>query len=128
MADITPGPRDPRNRIPDPNDPRRLSDVDRVSDTSPLNDDIRTTPAAARSSGGTIAGVLLVIGLILLGLMFLTPARTPTVNNPVPNPTGTATVPSTATTGSSTGTVGTTTPPGNTTTTTTTPATPTTPR
>ncbi len=100
MSDYTPGPDDRRTRP--------------TMKTPPLSDERVTVDAAPRSSGTTIAGVLLVVGLILLGLMFLTPSRTPTVNNPATTPTGTATAPSTTTpstsssTGSSTGTTSTT--------------------
>lgn len=66
------------------------------------HDDLGERPRAI-STGTTIAGILLVIGLILLGLMFLTPTRTPPVNNPIPQ-TGPVTAPPSTTTPAAPGT------------------------
>lgn len=78
MANIDPRPDDRRRRIFGSRD---------TADRESLGEH-----STGRSTGPTIAGILLVIGLILLGLMFLTPTRTPPVNNPVPQ-TGPVIVP-----------------------------------
>lgn len=90
MADMSPRPED-----------RRTSSTNSTNMSRPLAD--RT----AGSTGTTVAAVLLVIGLVLLGIMFLTPSRNTAVNSTTPN-TGTSSSttapPSTTTSPSATGT------------------------
>lgn len=90
MADMSPRPED-----------RRANMTDGTSTTRPI------ATRSAGSTGTTIAAVLLVIGLVLLGVMFLTPSRDTAVDTTTPSTTTT----SPSSTGTGSGTTGTGTTP-----------------